>query len=282
MRMNPLPARIAGAVFGLGAVAALAGASVAAVGNDMSLGADYSLSIAGLPFAKGTLSMALKGDRYAARVKIRTWGIAKLIVESSSLAEASGRVGGKRIRPGKYSLDSRTKSLDTNVRMRLSGGAVRAVTASPPLRKLPDRVPVTSRHKANVLDPLSASILPYRLRNGQIGKDACRQTIPIFDGWTRFDVKLYFRRFAEVKTDAYTGKAAVCGARWVPVAGHRPNKKTVVYLRENKQLETWLVPIAESGILVPYRISIMTKAGELLIRNKRLVVTGKGRKHAAR
>lgn len=269
-------------IFGVGALVALAAAVPAAAGNDVSVGGDYSLSIAGIPFAKGNLSMAVKGNLYAARVKIETWGIARLIVESKSQAEASGRFGARKVRPAKYSLDSTTKELSTNVRMRLAGGTIRDLSARPSLRKLPDRVPVKSRHKANVLDPLSAAIVPYPSKNGEIGKDACDQRLPIFDGWTRFDVQLHFRRFAEVETEGYTGKAAVCGARWIPVAGHRPNKDTVKYLQENKNLEAWLVPVPNGDFLVPYRMSIMTKSGELLIKNKRLVVVGKGRRHAAR
>ena len=265
-----------------GALLASAGMSAVEAKNDISLSGDYSMSIAGLPFAKGNLSMALKRDQYAARVSIRTWGVARLVVESKTQAESAGRFSSTRVRPAKYTLDSKTKQYITTVRMRLSGGAIRNVLASPPLRKLPDRIAVTAKHKANVQDPISASIIPYRMRNGKLGKDACNQRIPIFDGWTRFDVKLYFRRFVDVETDAYTGKAAVCGARWIPIAGHRPNKKTVIYLKENKQLETWLVPVPGADFLVPYRLSIMTKSGVLLIKNKRLTVMGKGQKHAAR
>ncbi|MEM1047162.1 MAG: DUF3108 domain-containing protein [Pseudomonadota bacterium] len=250
--------------------------------SDLSLLGDYNLSIAGLPFAKAKMSMAIKGRDYAAQVKIETWGIAKLVVESKSHAKASGRFGRNTVRPTRYSMDSKTRKLTTNVRMRLSGGSIRDLSARPALRKLPDRVAVTSRHKANVLDPLSAAIVPYRSKGDRLGKDACKQRIPIFDGWTRYDVKLYFRRFENVRTAGYTGPAAVCGARWVPVAGHRPNKKTVIYLRENKNLETWLVPAPGNKFLIPYRISIGTKSGVLLIKNKNLQFTGGGEKHAAR
>lgn len=279
-RRNPSAAGKATAA-GVLAMASMVLAPGASAGNDVSVAGDYSMSIAGLPFAKGRLSMAIKGDLYAARAKISTWGVAKVIVESKTYAEASGRFRGK-VRPAKYSLDSKTEEYNMNVRMRLSGGAIRNLSAKPPLRKLPDRVPVRSRHKANVLDPLSAAIVPYKMKNGVIGKDACKRTVPIFDGWSRFDVKLYFRRFANVKTEAYKGKAAVCGARWVPVAGHRPNKKTVIYLKENKGLETWLIPVPGSNFLVPYRMSIKTKSGTIVIQNKRLVINGKGRKHAGK
>ncbi len=250
--------------------------------SDLSLLGDYNLSIAGLPFAKAKMSMAIKGRDYAAQVKIETWGIAKLVVESKSHAKASGRLGRNTVRPARYSMDSKTRKLTTNVRMRLSGGSIRDLSARPALRKLPDRVEVKSRHKSNVLDPLSAAIVPYRAKGDTLGKDACKQRIPIFDGWTRYDVKLYFRRFENVRTAGYTGPAAVCGARWVPVAGHRPNKKTVIYLRENKNLETWLVPAPGNQFLIPYRISIGTKSGVLLIKNKKLQFTGGGEKHAAR
>ncbi|MEM8811545.1 MAG: DUF3108 domain-containing protein [Pseudomonadota bacterium] len=248
----------------------------------VSIAGDYNLSIAGIPFAKAKMNMSIKNGIYSARTSIKTWGVAKLVVDSKTFAEASGRVNASRVRPAKYKLDSSARDFSLAVRMNMSGNRVRNLTAEPPLRKLPDRIEVTSRDKRNILDPLSAAIVPYTGKNGEIRKDACSQRVPIFDGWTRYDIKLYFRRFEEVTSEGFAGRAAVCGARWVPVAGHRPNKKTVVYLRENKNLEVWLVRMPENDFLLPYRIAIGTKSGTMLIKNKSMEISGSGQKHAAR
>lgn len=250
--------------------------SSARADNGVSVAADYSFSLAGLPFARAKLAVDVKGGRYTAKATAASWGLVNLFVRSDNSVSVNGRLRSNRVRPVKYSFDSKTNKESLLVSMRMSRGAIRTMSAQPPNRKLPDRVPVRSKHKRNVLDPLSAMIVPYKLKNGVIGKDACNKTVPIFDGWSRFDVKLHFRRFADVRTKGYMGKAAVCGARWVPVAGHRPNKKTVIYLRENKGLETWLIPVPGGDILLPYRMSIKTKSGTLVVRNKRFVVTGNG------
>ena len=64
--------------------------------------------------------------------------------------------------------------------------------------------------------------------DGPAGR-AARPTAPasrrikVFDGWTRFDVELYFKGMKAVDggADTYAGQVVVCGARFIPVAGHR-------------------------------------------------------------
>ncbi len=56
-----------------------------------------------------------------------------------------------------------------------------------------------------------------------------------------------------------------CAARYVPVAGHRPDRESVQYMADNKRLEVWLAPVDGTDLFVPYRISIGTKIGDLII-----------------
>jgi hypothetical protein len=99
---------------------------------------------------------------------------------------------------------------------------------------------------------------------------ACDRTVRIFDGWQRFDVRLSFKRQREVKgpDGSYSGPVYVCGARFIPVAGHVP--KRVKSLANNKSIEIWLAPISDMSLLVPYSIQLNIPLGTLVVRASRL------------
>jgi hypothetical protein len=53
----------------------------------------------------------------------------------------------------------------------------------------------------------------------------------------------------------------VCAVYFVPIAGHVPERSTIKYLIEQRDMEMWLAPIAGTRLMVPYRASIPTPIG---------------------
>jgi hypothetical protein len=141
-------------------------------------------------------------------------------------------------------------------------------------------VPVTNGDKQNVVDPLSALILPAPGVGRMSAEEACDRTVHVFDGFQRFDVKLSFKKQREVsgREGSYSGPVYVCAARFVPVAGHVPSR--VKALANNKSIEIWLAPVADMSILVPYNIQLAIPLGVLSVRANRLVI-GAGAQRAA-
>jgi hypothetical protein len=97
------------------------------------------------------------------------------------------------------------------------------------------------------------------------GPAACNRTISVFDGVTRFDVALAYSGEQTASTAGYSGPVAVCSARYMPIAGHRPDSKSTRYMAENRDINVWLAPLPEARVVVPIRIDLKTGAGELLI-----------------
>ena len=170
-------------------------------------------------------------------------------------------------------MDSKTAKFNTHVSLAMRGGNVRSDKAVPPLLQRPDRVEVRRNHKRNVIDPLSAAIMPVSSPQAAVGPEACRRTLPVFDGWTRYDVKLSFKETRNIRVGGYQGPVAVCAARWVPVAGHREGKDSVEYMRNNSNIETWMAPVGETKIAVPVRVQIGTQAGQLVVTADKLTIT---------
>lgn len=277
------PARMLTAqVLGLMAAAAMPFTPIVAQAGTADVGAAYDISIAGFVFAKGTLSLELQGQSYSARVGMRPFGVARVVLSGKSNAHSTGWLEGTRVLPEKYDMISRESERSSRVALGMNRGNVRDVAVSPRLSKRPDRVPVTTKHFAGVVDPLSAILMPVDNPQKALTPAACDRRIPIFDGWTRYDVTLSYKRTEQVSGRGYDGPVVVCGARWVPVAGHRPAKKSVQYMIDNRDIEIWLAPMGTEDVLLPYRISMRTMTGDLVVEARKLKIRTGERKQAQR
>jgi len=272
---KPLGRRIAAA--GTAAFAAALIATLNATGanaKDVKVGTVYSVTLSGIPIAKANLSLILRGQAYSARVNFRTSGIARLAVASHSQISAAGWWSRRGVSPARYDMQSRTGKRLFHIKMGLEKGTVTSLSARPRLKKLPDRIPVRPADRRHVLDPLSAALMPVSASRATVGRAACNRTLRVFDGWTRFNIKLHYKGTKTVSTRGYKGPVTVCGARWVPVAGHRPRKKSVRFMQQNKGLEAWLAPVGKLPVLVPFRISIDTKAGTIVLTASHMKMVG--------
>ena len=163
--------------------------------------------------------------------------------------------------PSSFATTASNSKMTRTIRMALSGNAVRGVDISPPFEDKPDRVPLEPRDKLNIVDPVGAFVIPAPAQAPATSAAACNRKIPIFDGYTRFDVDLSYVGERTVKTKGYSGPVAVCAARYTPIAGHRRDRPATKFMAENKDMEIWLAPIGGSKVLMPYRISIRTMIG---------------------
>jgi hypothetical protein len=68
-----------------------------------------------------------------------------------------------------------------------------------------------------------------------------------------------------VRTQGYSGPVAVCAARYTPIAGHRPDRASTKFMAANKAMEVWLAPVGASGFVAPYRISVKTQIGTVVL-----------------
>ena len=253
-------------------IAAPAGAS-GAVAADTTLKADYIITIAGLTIGKVSAEGRFTSSGYAATISGRTYGISRFVSDAHAVLAGNGRIRGNQVAPASYALDTDEKGFQTHVSMAMRGGAIVNLSAAPHLLPYPDRVPVTPRHKRNVVDPVGAFMVAVN-RPQISGPSACNRTVNVFDGWQRYDVKLSFKASRHVVNGdgAYSGPVFICSARYVPVAGHRTDRDSVQYMADNKRLEVWLVPVDGTQVLVPYRILIGTQMGDLVIVSRDFAV----------
>ncbi|HMN87886.1 MAG TPA: DUF3108 domain-containing protein, partial [Bauldia sp.] len=236
--------------------------------------ANYVIAVGGIVVGHASAQSRFTDAGYVASVSGSTSGVSRIVSDASAKLSGSGRIAGGRVIPSSYVLDTRENGFVTHVTMGMRGGRVTDLVAMPRLSMAPDRVPLTPTHKTNVVDPLGAFIVPFERPGIPAGRTVCNRTIKVFDGWTRFDVQLYYKETKAVDggDDMYAVRVIVCGARYVPVAGHRT--VNVRELAGNERLEVWLVPLGSLRVLVPYRLIIGTRIGDIVITSTRFSMTG--------
>lgn len=243
------------------ALSALAPASAA---KAEPMRARYSITLLGIPLGTATLDGDLGAGGYRIAVNAKLTGIAALMSSSRGAATAAGGYQKGRIQPAAYANTSANSKETRTVRIAIDGGTVKGVDISPPIDPVPDRVPLTAAHTRGIIDPLSALVMPVPGSELVIGPAACNRTLPVYDGFTRFDVTLAYAGTRNVKSKGYVGPVAVCDVRYTPIAGHR-QRKPVQFMAENKDIHVWLAPVGDTRVVVPFRISVATMVGTTVI-----------------
>ncbi|MGD0634137.1 MAG: DUF3108 domain-containing protein [Beijerinckiaceae bacterium] len=241
------------------------------------LKAHYTVSIVGLHvgdlYADGTMGQ----QNYRISLNAKLSGLAAMLSSLRLALASSGAVKKNGLAPSAYATSSANSGETRTLRMALNSGTVRAVEIMPP----PDfhgleRVPVSEDDKRNILDPTSALIMTVPAEEQLVGAAACNRTLPIYDGYARFDIQLSFSGTRDVAVAGYSGPVSVCKAHYHPVSGHYVNSKSAKYMSENNGIEVWLAPVEHAHVVVPLRVSMPTQSGHVVIEAVEFQISASG------
>ena len=236
----------------------------------------YGVSILGLSIGSASLAGNFDAGAYRIEANTKLSGLAALMSSSKGAATATGSFSRGQTVPATYATTSANSTVSRTVRMSMAGGAVKAMDVAPPFEDHDGRIPLTEEHKRGIIDPLSAVVMSVPADQPLMGPAACNRNLPVFDGFTRFNVTLAYVGTRQVKARGYAGPVAVCAARYVPLAGHRPDRKATKFMADNKQLEVWLAPVEKAHVTVPFRISVLSQIGTVVIEAQDFVVEPSG------
>ncbi|WP_299471343.1 DUF3108 domain-containing protein [uncultured Roseibium sp.] len=225
----------------------------------------YKLYAVGLPIGSGVLNVDLDNTSYSIDASGGTAAFGKLVSDGKGNVSVRGDNTGGQLSPQKFSLDVNSEDETGTITMQMSKGALKKVAVNPPQDRMNERIKVTRDHLKNVLDPLTAAVFPAPKG---LSKESCNRTLSLFDGKERYNVHLSYKskRNARTADGRFNGKVLVCRARYEPVAGHRPKRKTIQELAKNKSMEIWLAPVGDKPFLVPLRASITAPFGPLVVK----------------
>jgi Protein of unknown function (DUF3108) len=244
--------------------AVLALALPGAARADSRLEAHYRASVAGLTVGNTDIAVVIGSAEYTSAVRGRASGLLRTLVTGEGTLGTRGTVLDDRLVPASFSARTVGDDETSAVTMTLEGGDATEVTAE---TSDPDaeRVPVTPEHRKGIVDPLSALLVPMGGTGAVAAAEACRRTLPIFDGRRRFDLVLSFRRIDQVKAKGYAGPAVVCAVAFKAIAGQKVGSPLVKYLA-GREIELSLAPIAGTRLLAPFRLSIANMLGDIVVQ----------------
>src|SRR4029079_5128165 len=227
--------------------------------------ANYGVYWAGLHFGDIRLDIIVRSSDYEMKGDGQSSALGGLIYKWSGGTTSAGKLSKSGPQPSQYTLDYSGGDKHGDVRISFSGGAVSDVSTLPKKRPNPKKIPVTKEQLRGVLDPMTGALLRLRPNLPAADWKICDETIPAFDGKLRFNLVLEPRRQARVESktpDGYSGPAAVCGVKFVPISGFRPGDRGIAFMSSHAdQIEVWMVPLPGTALYLPYRISVPTAFG---------------------
>jgi hypothetical protein len=259
----------------------LAGAAIVTIcllgtgaGAQGKLDARYVATLAGVPIGKGAWVIDIGDDQFTAAASGMTTGLLRVFATGQGNAASRGAVRSDILVPTIFvstiSNDKRVEEL----RIVLSAGTVKELVVDPPTTPNPERIPVTDAHRHGVIDPMSAALIRVSGTGDPVSPEACRRTVPVFDGRMRFDLQLSFKRIENVQAQkGYQGPVVICGVQFVPLAGYVPERPAIKWLMARQDMEIWLAPIPGTRVVVPYRISLPTPLGQGVLEATQFVAS---------
>ena len=227
--------------------------------------ARYTVSLIGFHIGEMAAAGSLGPATYRINLSAKLTGIAAMVSDVKLALAATGSLRRGGPVPSTYATTSANSLGTRTVRMSLDSGNVKAVEIFPPFEDKEGRIPVTEANKRNILDPTSALIMAIPEGQPLIGPAACNRTIPVYDGYVRFDVTLHYAGVKDVSVNGYSGPVSVCTARYTPISGHKRDSRSTKFMAENREIETWLAPIAGAHVVVPLHVELATLAGAAVI-----------------
>ena len=242
-------------------LAVLLGLTCASAARAASLRVDYAITLAGLSLGNAGLDGTFDDSSYDMRLSGRLTGlVGALSGNSTGGAAARGVVTSSRVVSNGFSANARSGENQRTVMLGVNGGNVTSISIVPPFERNHPVVPLGDGDRRNVTDPLSG--LVGVMQGGKLEDPAnCSRTIPVFDGTQRFNIMLSYGGSRLVRKPGFTGNVVVCNIRYVPVAGHRTDRPSVQFMRDNRDMSVWLAQVEGTRLLLPLRISVQTQVG---------------------
>ncbi|MFD2236664.1 DUF3108 domain-containing protein [Aureimonas populi] len=239
-------------------LAFLLGLAMPQAAGAQSFSSDYVVSLIGIPIGRASFQTSIGRGDYSVSGTLGSSGLGSLVSRTDGTSSVAGRIRGGALQAERYRLaytsDGRSWSSD----VRMSGGRVRSSTVAPQ-REGPrptDYVPVAQGHLRSVVDPLSGVMIRAE------ASEVCNRSLPLYDGWSRLDLRLSPAGTRRFSATGFSGQAVVCHARIAPVSGYRRGSKGLNFL-QGQTIQLWFAPLGETGIFAPVYARVPTQIGPL-------------------
>ena len=191
------------------------------------------------------------GDRYSIAVDYATTGVAGLVVDQSTRAEAQGRIVGPSAQPDSFRSTTRRNGAErqNHVNYRPDGSLDAGSVPPPP-------TPVSPDAARGTVDNLTAY---FRLERQLASKKTCNMTVPVFDGRHRYD--LVFEDAGQEKLESDGGQKFEGTAIACKMTRHLKGVPDDEEGEGARRGTIWYAPLLPGDVMVPVRMQLKTQIG---------------------
>ena len=155
----------------------------AAVGQDETyaqskLEVAYTITFARLSVGAATLNAEFKESEYSIAATGHAGGLMRILLNGSSSLTSHGLVREGRLVPTSFTSRMESEAEIQTVRMVLDDARVKELELTPST----GAGGLGEQEPQGIIDPLSAMLVPTLGPNSALSQEACRRTLPVFDG----------------------------------------------------------------------------------------------------
>ncbi|MDI4233546.1 DUF3108 domain-containing protein [Bradyrhizobium sp. 31Argb] len=228
--------------------------------------ARYSLAYLGVRVGEVKTANDIGASSYQADLDAQLTGAARVAMSYKINMKANGLVREGALLPSHFTTSQVGTGRAQSIRVSLKGGNAQTTEIDPPIEDSAALVPLKEEYKQNVVDPVSALILTVPPGDDGVGPSSCNRTLRVFNGVFRADITLSYLRTEQLKTRGYSGPAAVCSARFVPLAGHDPNSSMTKFMVANQGIEVRLAPVRGTSMVMLVSATVPMPLGTGVIK----------------
>ncbi|NKJ06299.1 MULTISPECIES: DUF3108 domain-containing protein [Rhizobium] len=220
----------------------------------------YRVSLAGLPIARADFKTEVTGNQFTIRGDITSAGLADLVTSIDAKTDVAGVVSDNKLQATHYSLFYKNGKKERTYDVAYTNGNVTSNTIVPEPKRSDSWIPLSVSDLKSVLDPISGMIFPITP-----SLNLCNQTLAVFDGEMRMDLKLSPKGSHPFSTDGFKGKTIACGVRFTPKSGYKSTRKDYLYLAKSDNMEIWFAKADTMNVYAPVYVRIPTQYGTVTI-----------------
>jgi len=232
----------------------------------------FSVKFGGVEVGIAKFNIKFDDTSYSLKGSGKTTGVVDWLAPSTGKFNSAGALKNDQLRPKVHQASVKErKKKEESVKLSFSNNRISDIKIKANKKKnrvAPKYIPLEANHLASVIDPVSTLLIPISGAAAKDGKQVCNQRFPVFDGETRYDIKLSYKSTKKISTQGYNGHSYVCRMRYIPIAGHKKDHRNVKEMAKNKNMEIWLAPMEGVSVFTPIKIVIGTKYGRFTANPK--------------
>ncbi len=242
------------------AIAISTGATRATAGSAV-LDSAMDVSFAGIPIGTLRKTYSVNGNRYSVVGSLKSNRMVSLVAGTKANFSSSGRIAGTTVIPAAQRVKYKSRRRKGAISLAFAGGNVHSASVLPKKKFKPGTVPLKNDHRLSVLDPVSALVISVADRDIGNGLKICNRSLPVFDGTSRYDLQLSYKSKQRSRAKGFSGNVFTCNVRYKPIAGHRPHKKNVKFLRANRDMQVTMARIGNTNTYGLFSFRVKTRRG---------------------